>query len=171
MTRHHRPALHHLAALALFSSSLPTLVTAEDLDAEDVPPECAQLCAPIVQLTSRCEAQAKQQVGIDKRWDAFDEFFPRMSPAAIRSGRKRRLRRMEERLERRQSGSDSDSDSEAEDAREEAADAAARACVCGERAFDVPSAVGACAVCIGRNATAVEANEGEFCWRGWMGWG
>ncbi|KAK1621924.1 hypothetical protein BDP81DRAFT_411686 [Colletotrichum phormii] len=76
MTRHHRPAALHLAAvLALLSATtnLPgqmfvTGVAAiEDLEAEDVPPECAQFCAPIVQLTARCEAQVKAQFGTDKR--------------------------------------------------------------------------------------------------------
>ncbi|KAI8275519.1 hypothetical protein K4K60_008586 [Colletotrichum sp. SAR11_57] len=69
MTRRNSLALH-LTALAALSSvaQLPILVGAEDLDAEDVPPECVPVCASIVALTARCEAQTKQRFGdIDKR--------------------------------------------------------------------------------------------------------
>ncbi|KAJ0295318.1 hypothetical protein COL516b_012696 [Colletotrichum fioriniae] len=76
MTRHHRhTALHLAAVLALLSATtnlpglmlVPGVAAVEDLEAEDVPPECAQVCAPIVQLTARCEAQVEAQFGKDKR--------------------------------------------------------------------------------------------------------
>ncbi|KAF9872297.1 hypothetical protein CkaCkLH20_10124 [Colletotrichum karsti] len=159
-----RPAptttLHHIAVLALLSTRLPTLVTAEDLDAEDVPPECAALCAPIVQLTERCEAQTEARFGdVGKRWGSSST---RSGTAA--SLEKQRRRRAMGRRRRRQAESDSDSDSEDEGggppaAVVAAAAAAERDCVCGERGFDVPAVMGSCAVCIVGNVTAVDANE------------
>ncbi|KAL2875882.1 hypothetical protein SGCOL_008878 [Colletotrichum sp. CLE4] len=53
MTRHHRPTALHLAAvLALLSATtnlpgqmfVPGVAAIEDLEAEDVPPECVQRC-------------------------------------------------------------------------------------------------------------------------------
>ncbi|KAK1996040.1 hypothetical protein LX36DRAFT_750673 [Colletotrichum falcatum] len=75
MTRRHRNlALHHLAVLAVLSTTvLPGARAIEDLDPEDVPPECALACAPVAQLTERCEAAAEQQFGaaaVGRRWAA-----------------------------------------------------------------------------------------------------
>ncbi|KAF6827738.1 hypothetical protein CPLU01_08943 [Colletotrichum plurivorum] len=147
MPRRHRLTLS-FAALALL-----TTAAAEDLEAEDVPPECAATCAPIVQLTARCEAQTEQRFGdFDKRWDSFSSSYP--FPSLKR-------RRKAKRLSRRQEDDDSDSETEgaANTAANAAAEQATRACVCGERGFDVQGVMGACAVCVAGNATAVEANE------------
>ncbi|KAF6811609.1 hypothetical protein CSOJ01_05593 [Colletotrichum sojae] len=147
MPRSHRLTLS-LAALALL-----TTAAAEDLEAEDVPPECAATCAPIVQLTSQCEAQTEQQFGdLDKRWDSFSSSYP-FPPLK----RRRKVRR----LSRRQKDDDSDSESEGatNTAAKAAAEQATRACVCGESGFDVQGVMGACAVCVAGNATAVEGNE------------
>lgn len=178
MTRHRHIALH-LAALSLLSTSLsgtrPCVAAVEDLEAEDVPPECAQVCAPIVQLTARCEAQAEQRFGTDRRWLAS---WPPGPAEARGRGRKRRTlqRMLAERIARRQDGGESSDDSDDEGAAagggaanrggkvaaEAAADTAMRACVCGERGFDVAGAAFGCAACVARNGTAVEANQGEF---------
>ncbi|KAJ3962843.1 hypothetical protein N0V92_000411 [Colletotrichum tropicale] len=120
MTRRNSLALH-LTALAALSSvaQLPVLIGAEDLDAEDVPPECVPVCAPIVALTARCEAQTQQRFGdIDKRSsrDGTVDFEARrrhvLAPERIR----RRRQRLEERMRRRQVQSDSDSDSSGDEA-------------------------------------------------------
>ncbi|KAK2039589.1 hypothetical protein LZ31DRAFT_81204 [Colletotrichum somersetense] len=73
MTRHHRNlALHHLTVLAVLSTTvLPGASAIEDLDPGDVPAECALACAPIAQLTERCEAAAEQKFGaeaVSRRW-------------------------------------------------------------------------------------------------------
>ncbi|KAH0428384.1 hypothetical protein CcaCcLH18_09053 [Colletotrichum camelliae] len=122
MTRRNSLALH-LTALAALSSvaQLPVLVGAEDLDAEDVPPECVPVCAPIVQLTARCEAQTKQRFGdIDKRFfhdDGAVEYFEARRRHVLAPERVRRRRqRLEERMGRRQVQSDSDSDSSGDEA-------------------------------------------------------
>ncbi|KAK2055149.1 hypothetical protein LY76DRAFT_578685 [Colletotrichum caudatum] len=75
MTRHHRSlALHHLTVLAVLSTTvLPGASAIEDLDTGDVPAECALACAPIAQLTERCEAAAEQKFGaeaVSRRWTA-----------------------------------------------------------------------------------------------------
>ncbi|KXH32800.1 hypothetical protein CSIM01_04293 [Colletotrichum simmondsii] len=215
MTRHHRPTAIHLAAvLALLSATtnlpglmlVPGVAAVEDLEAEDVPPECAQVCAPIVQLTARCEAQVEAQFGTDKR----DLPTRRYQDGSIKhrdvkekrewrgDGKKRRRRNLQRMLGRRLSGrqepeSEDSSDEEeeptaslvpgsglaavptlgvgrsasaedaAKEASKEAAEAAAknasRACVCGERGFDVAGAAFGCLSCVSRNVTAVEANE------------
>ncbi|EFQ32051.1 uncharacterized protein GLRG_07195 [Colletotrichum graminicola M1.001] len=73
MTRRHRNLkLNQLTVLAVLSTAvLPGATAIEDLDPEDVPPECALACAPITQLTERCEAAAEQQLGaeaVNRRW-------------------------------------------------------------------------------------------------------
>ncbi|KAK2031370.1 hypothetical protein LX32DRAFT_714364 [Colletotrichum zoysiae] len=75
MTRHHRNlALHHLTVLAVLSTTvLPGASAIEDLDPGDVPAGCALACAPIAQLTGRCEAAAEQKFGaeaVSRRWTA-----------------------------------------------------------------------------------------------------
>ncbi|EQB50698.1 hypothetical protein CGLO_09837 [Colletotrichum gloeosporioides Cg-14] len=167
MTRRNSLALH-LTALAALSSvaQLPVLVGAEDLDAEDVPPECVAVCAPIVALTARCEAQTEQRFGdVDKRVFHDDGMEARrrhvLSPERIR----RRRQRLEERMRRRQVQSDSDSDSSADEAPPQVVAAAEREekeCVCQDTSFDVFGAMNGCAGCIAANVTAVEANEGEY---------
>ncbi|KAF3803891.1 hypothetical protein GCG54_00008393 [Colletotrichum gloeosporioides] len=164
MTRRNSLALH-LTALAALSSvaQLPVLVGAEDLDAEDVPPECVAVCAPIVALTARCEAQTEQRFGdVDKRFFHDDGMEARrrhvLSPERIR----RRRQRLEERMRRRQVQSDSDSDSSADEAPPQVVAAAEREekeCVCQDTSFDVFGAMNGCAGCIAANVTAVEANE------------
>ncbi|TKW54518.1 hypothetical protein CTA1_5448 [Colletotrichum tanaceti] len=69
MTRRRHLALNLAAALALLAAVFPgaRVAAVEDLDAEDVPPECAAACTPIVQLTGRCEAQVEQSTGTDRR--------------------------------------------------------------------------------------------------------
>jgi hypothetical protein len=42
---------------ALFLSLLASLATAGDIDANDLPSQCKQVCAPIVSLTASCEAK------------------------------------------------------------------------------------------------------------------
>ncbi|KAK2753536.1 hypothetical protein CKAH01_17573 [Colletotrichum kahawae] len=168
MTRRNSLALH-LTALAALSSvaQLPVLVGAEDLDAEDVPPECVPVCAPIVQLTARCEAQTKQRFGdIDKRVfhdDGAVEYFEARRRHVLAPERVRRRRqRLEERMERRQVQSDSDSDSSGDEAPPQVVAAAEREekeCVCQDTSFDVFGAMNGCAGCIAANVTAVEANE------------
>ncbi|KAI8317512.1 hypothetical protein K4K59_004044 [Colletotrichum sp. SAR11_240] len=120
MTRRNSLALH-LTALAALSSitQLPVLVGAEDLDAEDVPPECVPVCAPIVALTARCEAQTKQRFGdIDKRFfhDGTVDFEARRRRVLAPERVRRRRQRLEERMRRRQVQSDSDSDSSGDEA-------------------------------------------------------
>ncbi|KAI3557024.1 hypothetical protein CABS01_10262 [Colletotrichum abscissum] len=214
MTRHHRPTALHLATvLALLSVTtnlpglmlVPGVAAVEDLEAEDVPPECAQVCAPIVQLTARCEAQVEAQFGKDKRDLPIRQYHDgsvkdRDVKGRIErrgDGKKRRRRNLQRMLGRRLSGrqepesEDSSDDEEeptaslapgsgfaavptlgvgrsasaedaAKEASEKAAEAAAknasRACVCGERGFDVAGAAFGCLSCISRNVTAVEAN-------------
>lgn len=187
---------------------VPGVAAVEDLEAEDVPPECAQVCAPIVQLTARCEAQVEAQFGKDKR----DLPIRRYQHGLVQDGeikerrewrgdrKKRRRRNLQRMLGRRLGGrqepesEDSSDDEEeapaslapgsglaavptlgvgrsasaekaAKDAAKEAAEAAAknasRACVCGERGFDVAGAAFGCLSCVSRNVTAVEANDGE----------
>lgn len=217
MTRHHRhTALHLAAVLALLSATtnlpglmlVPGVAAVEDLEAEDVPPECAQVCAPIVQLTARCEAQVEAQFGKDKR----DLPIRRYQHGLVQDGEvkekrewredgKRRRRNLQRMLGRRLGGrqepeSEDSSDDEEEApaslapgsglaavptlgvgrsasaeeaakdaAKEAAAEAAAknasRACVCGERGFDVAGAAFGCLSCVSRNVTAVEVNEGK----------
>ncbi|GJD00502.1 hypothetical protein ColKHC_09327 [Colletotrichum higginsianum] len=196
MTRQRHLALQLAAALALLAAVLPgaRVAAVEDLEAEDVPPECAAACTPIVQLTGRCEAQAEQRFGTDRRrsigWRRAAVDGPERE--ARRRWRKRRSlqRTLGTRLGRRQreeeddddvedGDEDDDSDDEEEGARtrtqpapgriaeterskaadEAGADAAMRACVCGERGFDVAGAAFGCAACVARNGTAVEANE------------
>lgn len=179
MTRRNSLALH-LTALAALSSvaQLPVLVGAEDLDAEDVPPECVPVCAPIVALTARCEAQTKQRFGdIDKRFshDGTVDFEARRRHVLAPERVRRRRQRLEERMRRRQVQSDSDSDSSGDDAPPQVVAAAEREekeCVCQDTSFDVFGAMNGCAGCIAANATAVEANEGEFTWlrNGVDGW-
>ncbi|KAF4925466.1 hypothetical protein CGCVW01_v003539 [Colletotrichum viniferum] len=171
MTRRNSLALH-LTALAALSSvaQLPVLVGAEDLDAEDVPPECVAVCAPIVALTARCEAQTKQRFGdIDKRFsrDGTVDFEARRRHVLAPERVRRRRQRLEERIRRRQVQSDSDSDSSGDEAPPQVVAAAEREekeCVCQDTSFDVFGAMNGCAGCIAANATAVEANEGEFTW-------
>ncbi|KAK1712903.1 uncharacterized protein BDZ83DRAFT_756967 [Colletotrichum acutatum] len=121
MTRHYRHSALGLAAvLALLSATtnlpdlmlVPGVVAVEDLEAEDVPPECAQVCAPIVQLTARCEAQVEAQFGTDKR----DLSMRRYRDGLVRDreiregrerrgdGKKRRRRNLQKMLGRRLSG-------------------------------------------------------------------
>ncbi|TID06084.1 hypothetical protein CH35J_000273 [Colletotrichum higginsianum] len=196
MTRQRHLALQLAAALALLAAVLPgaRVAAVEDLEAEDVPPECAAACTPIVQLTGRCEAQAEQRFGTDRRrsigWRRAAVDGPERE--ARRRWRKRRSlqRTLGTRLGRRQreeeddddvedGDEDDDSDDEEEGARtrtqpapgriaeterskaadEAGADAAMRACVCGERGFDVAGVAFGCAACVARNGTAVEANE------------
>ncbi|TDZ15610.1 hypothetical protein Cob_v011438 [Colletotrichum orbiculare MAFF 240422] len=154
--------LQHMAAFTLLlSSQLPRTVAAEEPDAEDVPAECVPLCAPIVQLTARCEAQTTQRFGnLGRRWDGF----PATHDVAER--RRRRRRRKQESVRKRQgSGSESDSDSsddeEAQPPRPAlaAAKQANKVCVCEERGFDVAGVANVCAGCIARNGTAVDADE------------
>ncbi|TEA17208.1 hypothetical protein C8034_v000618 [Colletotrichum sidae] len=157
--------LQHMAAVALLlSSQLPRTVAAQELDAEDVPAECVPLCAPIVQLTARCEAQTTRRFGnLGRRWDGF----PATHDVAER--RRRRRRRKQESVRKRQgSGSESDSDSsddeEAQPPRPAlaAAKQANKVCVCEERGFDVAGVANVCAGCIARNGTAVDADEGDY---------
>ncbi|KAI8309956.1 hypothetical protein K4K61_001190 [Colletotrichum sp. SAR11_59] len=120
MTRRNSLALH-LTALAALSSvaQLPVLVGAEDLDAEDVPPECVSVCTPIVALTARCEAQTKQRFGdIDKRFshDGAVDFEARRRRVLAPERVRRRRQRLEERMRRRQVQSDNDSDSSGDEA-------------------------------------------------------
>ncbi|KAF4778412.1 hypothetical protein HER10_EVM0004456 [Colletotrichum scovillei] len=221
MTRHHRPTALHLAAvLALLSATtnlpglmlVPGVAAVEELEAEDVPPECAQVCAPIVQLTARCEAQVEAQFGKDKR-DLPTRRYPNESVKdrnvkEIREwrgdGKRRKRRNLQRMLGRRLGGrqepeSEDSSDDEEEPtaslvpgsglaavptlgvgrsasaeeaakeadkkAAEAAAKSASRACVCGERGFDVAGAAFGCLSCVSRNVTAVEANEVRFCCR------
>ncbi|KAJ0343651.1 hypothetical protein COL154_009049 [Colletotrichum chrysophilum] len=171
MTRRNSLALH-LTALAALSSvaQLPILVGAEDLDAEDVPPECVPVCASIVALTARCEAQTKQRFGdIDKRLlhDGTVDFEARRRHVLAPERVRRRRQRLEERMRRRQVQSDSDSDSSGDEAPPQVVAAAEREekeCVCQDTSFDVFGAMNGCAGCIAANVTAVEANEGEFAW-------
>nr|XP_036577832.1 uncharacterized protein CTRU02_12138 [Colletotrichum truncatum]KAF6784927.1 hypothetical protein CTRU02_12138 [Colletotrichum truncatum] len=163
-----RLALHHIAAVALISAgiaNLPSLVTAEDLEAEDVPPECAQMCAPIVELTGRCDAMTEQRFGdFGKRWDSHQ-----VSQRTSRNRRYTRKRSAEkgarEKRQESESESDSDSDGEVENSGRPppvavaAARQANKECVCGERSFDVVGVLNSCATCIAGNATAIEANE------------
>ncbi|KAF4878204.1 hypothetical protein CGCSCA1_v002585 [Colletotrichum siamense] len=168
MTRRNSLALH-LTALAALSSvaQLPVLVGAEDLDAEDVPPECVPVCAPIVALTARCEAQTKQRFGdIDKRFsrDGTVDFEARRRHVLAPERVRRRRQRLEERMRRRQVQSDSDSDSSGDEAPPQVVAAAEREekeCVCQDTSFDVFGAMNGCAGCIAANVTAVEANEGR----------
>ncbi|WQF85822.1 hypothetical protein CDEST_10836 [Colletotrichum destructivum] len=191
MTRHRHLALHLAAALALLAAVLPgaRVAAVEDLEAEDVPPECVAACTPIVQLTGRCEAQAEQRFGTDRRRAAVGG--PEREARRMRKKRRSLQRTLGKRLGRRQreeddddddvedgdEEDDSDDDEEgaaartqpapgrlAETERSKAADeagedAAMRACVCGERGFDVAGAAFGCAACVARNGTAVEANE------------
>ncbi|KAK6222995.1 hypothetical protein QIS74_03840 [Colletotrichum tabaci] len=196
MTRQRHLALHLAAALALLAAVLPgaRVAAIEDLEAEDVPPECAAACTPIVQLTGRCEAQAEQRFGTDRRRSIGRRRVAVDGPEreARRRWRKRRSlqRTLGTRLGRRQreeeeddddvEDGDEDDDSDEEEgaaartqpapgrlaetewskaADEAGADAAMRACVCGERGFDVAGAAFGCAACVARNGTAVEANE------------
>ncbi|KAL3291846.1 hypothetical protein RB213_009799 [Colletotrichum asianum] len=166
MTRRNSLALH-LTALAALSSvaQLPVLVGAEDLDAEDVPPECVSVCAPIVALTARCEAQTKQRFGdIDKRFshDGAVDFEARRRHVLAPERVRRRRQRLEERMRRRQVQSDNDSDSSGDEAPPQVVAAAEREekeCVCQDTSFDVFGAMNGCAGCIAANVTAVEANE------------
>ncbi|KAJ0367862.1 hypothetical protein COL26b_011105 [Colletotrichum chrysophilum] len=166
MTRRNSLALH-LTALAALSSvaQLPILVGAEDLDAEDVPPECVPVCASIVALTARCEAQTKQRFGdIDKRLlhDGTVDFEARRRHVLAPERVRRRRQRLEERMRRRQVQSDSDSDSSGDEAPPQVVAAAEREekeCVCQDTSFDVFGAMNGCAGCIAANVTAVEANE------------
>ncbi|KAK1961398.1 hypothetical protein LY78DRAFT_722178 [Colletotrichum sublineola] len=210
MTRHHRNlALHHLTVLTVLSTTvLPGAAAIEDLDAGDVPPECALACAPIAQLTERCEAAAEQQFGsvaVGRRWTTGKQ--------RRQKGMKRSLQRMlEKSLSRRQEAdggedeesddsdsddsddsNDNDDDEEEEEkekeeeeeeenenrlasgnvaetegnedaateANQEATGEAMRACVCGERGFDVAAVAFGCATCVAQNVTAVDAAEGE----------
>ncbi|KAI8266016.1 hypothetical protein K4K58_010478 [Colletotrichum sp. SAR11_239] len=120
MTRRNSLALHITALAALSSvAQLPVIVGAEDLDAEDVPPECVPVCAPIVALTARCEAQTKQRFGdIDKRFlhDGTVDFEARRRHVLAPERVRRRRQRLEERMRRRQVQSDSDSDSSGDEA-------------------------------------------------------
>ncbi|KAF4816779.1 hypothetical protein CGCTS75_v012618 [Colletotrichum tropicale] len=169
MTRRNSLALH-LTALAALSSvaQLPVLVGAEDLDAEDVPPECVPVCAPIVALTAQCEAQTKQRFGdIDKRFsrDGAVDFGARRRHVLAPERVRRRRQRLEERMRRRQVQSDSDSDSSGDEAPPQVVAAAEREekeCVCQDTSFDVLGAMNGCAGCIAANVTAVEANEGRY---------
>ncbi|KAJ0335148.1 hypothetical protein COL922a_009681 [Colletotrichum nupharicola] len=171
MTRRNILALH-LTALAALSSvaQLPVLVGAEDLDAEDVPPECVPVCAPIVALTARCEAQTKQRFGdIDRRFshDGTVDFEARRRHVLAPERVRKRRQRLEERMRRRQVQSDSDSDSSGDEAPPQVVAAAEREekeCVCQDTSFDGFGAMNGCAGCIAANVTAVEANEGEFAW-------
>ncbi|KAK1445473.1 hypothetical protein CCUS01_12520 [Colletotrichum cuscutae] len=121
MTRHHRPTAIHLATvLALLSVTtnlpglmlVPGVAAVEDLEAEDVPPECAQVCAPIVQLTARCEAQVEAQFGKDKRNLPIRQYHDgsvkdRDVKGRIEwrgDGKKRRRRNLQRMLGRRLSG-------------------------------------------------------------------
>ncbi|GKT93308.1 hypothetical protein Ct61P_11158 [Colletotrichum tofieldiae] len=189
MTRQRHLALH-LAALAALSTILPGTgppgaAAVEDLEAEDVPPECVQVCTPIAQLTARCEAQAEQRFGTDRRWIGQRQVVGGLEREARgRRGKRRSLQRMlGTRLGRRQEGQDESYDSDDSDdegaatqprpapgnaavgtgqseaANEAAAESVMRACVCGERGFDVAGAAFGCAACVAQNGTAVEANE------------
>ncbi|TQN69820.1 hypothetical protein CSHISOI_05760 [Colletotrichum shisoi] len=196
MTRHRCLALHLAAALALLAAVVPgaRVAAVEDLEAEDVPPECAAACTPIVQLTGRCEAQTEQRFGTDRRRAAVGG--PEREARRRRKKKRSRQRTLGTRLGRRQREEeeeeeeddddveDGDEEDESDDEEEEGAaarmqpapgrlaeterskaadkagpDAAMRACVCGERGFDVAGAALGCAACVARNGTAVEANE------------
>ncbi|TDZ61776.1 hypothetical protein CTRI78_v004032 [Colletotrichum trifolii] len=155
--------LQHMAAFTLLlSSQLPRAVAAEELDAEDVPAECVPLCAPMVQLTARCEAQTTQRFGnLGRRWDGF-----LATHDVAERRRSRRRRRKQESVRKRQgSGSDGDSDSSDDEEAEPpspalaAANQANKVCVCEERGFDVARVANVCAGCIARNGTAVDADE------------
>ncbi|GJC78341.1 hypothetical protein ColLi_01179 [Colletotrichum liriopes] len=163
----------------------PGAAAVEDLEAEDVPPECVQVCTPIVQLTARCEAQAEQRFGTDRRWIGQRQVVGGLEREPRgRRGKRRSLQRMlGTRLGRRQEGQgDSDDSDDSDDegaatqrrpapgnaavgtgqseaANEAAAESVMRACVCGERGFDVAGAALGCAACVAQNGTAVEANE------------
>ncbi|KAK1657377.1 hypothetical protein BDP55DRAFT_734946 [Colletotrichum godetiae] len=138
MTRHHRPTALHLAAvLALLSATtnlpgqmfVPGVAAIEDLEAEDVPPECVQVCAPIVQLTARCEAQVKAQFGTDKRdlstrqhQDISETRDVEETTLRRLSGRRRRRRDLQRMLGRRLSSrQEPESDGDSSDEEEETA--------------------------------------------------
>ncbi|KAK1580176.1 uncharacterized protein LY79DRAFT_562530 [Colletotrichum navitas] len=181
MTRRHRNlALHHLTVLAVLSTTvLPGAAAIEDLDPEDVPPECALACAPIKQLTERCEAAAEQQFGaeaVNRRWatgkqrraSAVDGGNGGQDKDAWRGrrrprGARRSLQRMlGSRLDRRQeeddgqedseeSSDDSDSDDSDDDEEEEKQ---------GEEEDNLPAAENAAETGGIEEEAAAEANQG-----------
>ncbi|GKT45254.1 uncharacterized protein ColSpa_05435 [Colletotrichum spaethianum] len=189
MTRHRHLALH-ITTLAGLSAILPGTagpsgaVAIEDLDMEDVPSECVQACAPIVQLTGRCEVEAEQQFGTDRRWIGQRQVVDSLGTETRRRRGKRRLLHMMlgTRLSGRQDGEEEDERDDSDDSDDEeetlqtrpdfgnageternrAASSAMRACVCGERDFDVAGAAFGCARCVAQNGTAVEASEGQY---------
>ncbi|KXH36827.1 hypothetical protein CSAL01_01197 [Colletotrichum salicis] len=138
MTRHPRPTALPLAAvLALLSATtnlpgqmfVPGVTAIEDLEAEDVPPECAQVCAPIVQLTARCEAQVKAQFGTDKRDLSTRQHQDTLETTDVEernprrgSGKRRRRRDLQRMLGRRLSSrQELESDGDSSDEEEETA--------------------------------------------------